>query len=85
MEHIEQAGIHSGDSSCVLPPHSLPKSIVNELCRRQACAMAERLKVRGLMNVQFAVKDETVFVIEVNPRASRTVPVCSKSEGFSVV
>jgi len=80
MEHIEQAGIHSGDSSCVLPPYSLPKSIVNEL-RRQACAMAERLKVRGLMNVQFAVKDETVFVIEVNPRASRTVPFVAKAKG----
>ncbi len=80
MEHIEQAGIHSGDSSCVLPPYSLPKSIVNEL-RRQACAMAKRLKVRGLMNVQFAVKDETVFVIEVNPRASRTVPFVAKAKG----
>ena len=80
MEHIEQAGIHSGDSSCVLPPHSLPKSIVDELCR-QACAMAKRLKVRGLMNVQFAVKDETVYVIEVNPRASRTVPFVAKAKG----
>ncbi len=81
MEHIEQAGIHSGDSSCVLPPYSLPKSIVNEL-RRQACAMAKRLQVRGLMNVQFAVKDETVYVIEVNPRASRTVPFVAKAKGF---
>jgi len=81
MEHIEQAGIHSGDSSCVLPPYSLPKSIVNEL-RRQACAMAERLQVRGLMNVQFAVKDEEVYVIEVNPRASRTVPFVAKAKGY---
>jgi carbamoyl-phosphate synthase large subunit len=80
MEHIEQAGIHSGDSSCVLPPFSLPKSIVNEL-RRQACSMAKRLQVRGLMNVQFAVKNETVFVIEVNPRASRTVPFVAKAKG----
>jgi carbamoyl-phosphate synthase large subunit len=80
MEHIEQAGIHSGDSSCVLPPYSLPKSIVNTLLE-QACAMAERLKVRGLMNVQFAVKDEAVFVIEVNPRASRTVPFVAKAKG----
>jgi carbamoyl-phosphate synthase large subunit len=80
MEHIEQAGIHSGDSSCVLPPYSLPKSIVNEL-RRQSCAMAERLQVRGLMNVQFAVKDEEVYVIEVNPRASRTVPFVAKAKG----
>jgi carbamoyl-phosphate synthase large subunit len=81
MEHIEQAGIHSGDSSCVLPPYSLPKSIVNEL-RMQACSMAEHLHVRGLMNVQFAVKDETVFVIEVNPRASRTVPFVAKAKGY---
>jgi len=81
MEHIEQAGIHSGDSSCVLPPYSLPKSIVNEL-RRQACAMAARLQVRGLMNVQFAVKEETVYVIEVNPRASRTVPFVAKAKGI---
>ena len=80
MEHIEQAGIHSGDSSCVLPPYSLPKSIVNEL-RRQASAMAEHLQVRGLMNVQFAVKDEQVYVIEVNPRASRTVPFVAKAKG----
>ncbi len=80
MEHIEQAGIHSGDSSCVLPPYSLPKSIVKEL-KRQACAMAKHLKVRGLMNVQFAVKDETVYVIEVNPRASRTVPFVAKAKG----
>ena len=80
MEHIEQAGIHSGDSSCVLPPYSLPNSIVKEL-KRQASAMAKRLKVRGLMNVQFAVKDETVYVIEVNPRASRTVPFVAKAKG----
>jgi carbamoyl-phosphate synthase large subunit len=81
MEHIEQAGIHSGDSCCVLPPYSLPKSIVNEL-RRQACEMAKRLRVRGLMNVQFAVKDEKVYVIEVNPRASRTVPFVAKAKGY---
>ena len=81
MEHIEQAGIHSGDSSCVLPPYSLPNSIVDEL-KRQACAMAERLQVRGLMNVQFAVKDEQVYVIEVNPRASRTVPFVAKAKGI---
>ncbi|MBT5366037.1 MAG: carbamoyl-phosphate synthase large subunit, partial [Phycisphaerae bacterium] len=81
MEHIEQAGIHSGDSSCVLPPFSLPTSIVNEL-RRQSCAMAKRLQVRGLMNVQFAVKNEEVYVIEVNPRASRTVPFVAKAKGY---
>ncbi|MBT5408750.1 MAG: carbamoyl-phosphate synthase large subunit [Phycisphaerae bacterium] len=80
MEHIEQAGIHSGDSSCVLPPFSLPKSIIAEL-KRQACVMAKRLQVRGLMNVQFAVKDESIYVIEVNPRASRTVPFVAKAKG----
>jgi carbamoyl-phosphate synthase large subunit len=80
MEHIEQAGIHSGDSSCVLPPYSLPKSIVNEL-KRQSCALAKHLQVRGLMNVQFAVKDESIYVIEVNPRASRTVPFVAKAKG----
>jgi carbamoyl-phosphate synthase large subunit len=71
MEHIEQAGIHSGDSSCVLPPFSLTKPIVKEI-RRQSKVMAERLRVRGLMNVQLAVKDEEIYVIEVNPRASNT-------------
>ena len=80
MEHIEQAGIHSGDSSCVLPPFSLTKPIMKEI-RRQAKAMAKRLRVRGLMNVQLAVKDEEIYVIEVNPRASRTVPFVAKAKG----
>jgi carbamoyl-phosphate synthase large subunit len=80
MEHIEQAGIHSGDSSCVLPPFSLTKPIMKEV-RRQAKAMAKRLRVRGLMNVQLAVKDEEIYVIEVNPRASRTVPFVAKAKG----
>ncbi|MDP7008861.1 MAG: carbamoyl-phosphate synthase large subunit [Phycisphaerales bacterium] len=80
MEHIEQAGIHSGDSSCVLPPFSLSKPIMKEV-RRQAKAMAKRLRVRGLMNVQLAVKDEEIYVIEVNPRASRTVPFVAKAKG----
>ncbi|MDP6541328.1 MAG: carbamoyl-phosphate synthase large subunit, partial [Phycisphaerales bacterium] len=80
MEHIEQAGIHSGDSSCVLPPFSLSKPIMKEI-RRQAKALAQRLRVRGLMNVQLAVKDEEIYVIEVNPRASRTVPFVAKAKG----
>ena len=80
MEHIEQAGIHSGDSSCVLPPFSLSKPIMKEI-RRQAKVMALRLQVRGLMNVQLAIKDEEIYVIEVNPRASRTVPFVAKAKG----
>ena len=82
MEHIEEAGIHSGDSTCTIPPYSLPPSLVNRI-REQARALAERLKVRGLMNVQMAVKDETVYILEVNPRASRTAPFVSKAKGVS--
>jgi len=82
MEHIEQAGVHSGDSSCTLPPFSLPPSIVEEI-RAQSRRLAERLGVRGLMNVQMAVKDESIYVLEVNPRASRTVPFVAKSKGQS--
>ena len=81
MEHIEEAGIHSGDSTCTVPPYSLPPSIVGRI-REQARALAERLRVRGLMNVQMAVKDETVYIIEVNPRASRTAPFVSKAKGM---
>ena len=80
MEHIEEAGIHSGDSACALPPFSLPAEIVAEL-KRQAKLLAEALRVRGLMNVQFAIKDGQVYIIEVNPRASRTVPFVSKAQG----
>ena len=80
MEHIEEAGIHSGDSTCVLPPHTLPPEIVNEI-KEATRAMATELNVIGLMNVQFAVKGAQVFVIEVNPRASRTVPFVSKAIG----
>jgi len=80
MEHIEQAGIHSGDSACALPPYSLSGKVVAEI-ERQAKLLAERLKVRGLMNIQFAVKDGEVFILEVNPRASRTVPFVSKATG----
>ena len=80
MEHIEEAGIHSGDSACSLPPYSLSKEIVEEL-KRQTRELARALRVRGLMNVQYAVKDGQVYVIEVNPRASRTVPFVSKAQG----
>ena len=80
MEHIEEAGIHSGDSSCVLPPHSLPQDIIDEISR-QTIALAKELQVIGLMNIQFAVKDGTVYLLEVNPRASRTAPFVSKATG----
>jgi len=84
MEHIEQAGVHSGDSACSLPPYSLSRELQAEL-RRQTIAMAMALRVVGLMNVQFAVRDEggqhVVYVLEVNPRASRTVPFVSKATG----
>ncbi|WP_038328775.1 carbamoyl-phosphate synthase large subunit [Kingella kingae] len=78
MQHVEQAGIHSGDSACSLPPYSLSVEIQDEI-RRQTKAMAFALNVKGLMNVQFAVQDGVVFVLEVNPRASRTVPFVSKA------
>ena len=80
MEHIEQAGVHSGDSACSLPPFSLTPAMQDEL-RRQTVAMAKALDVVGLMNVQFAIQDEKVYVLEVNPRASRTVPYVSKAIG----
>ncbi|SEI82187.1 carbamoyl-phosphate synthase large subunit [Frateuria terrea] len=80
MEHIEEAGVHSGDSSCSLPPYSLSTEIQDEL-RRQAAAMAKELKVIGLMNTQFAIQGDTVYILEVNPRASRTVPFVSKATG----
>jgi carbamoyl-phosphate synthase large subunit len=80
MEHIEEAGIHSGDSACVIPTFSLSKKVLDEISTGTK-AMARELKVRGLMNVQFAVKGEDVYVLEVNPRASRTVPFVSKAIG----
>lgn len=89
MEHIEEAGIHSGDSACVIPPHSLPYKTVREI-EKQAELLAKSLKVKGLMNVQFAVKrdDDTgeniVYILEVNPRASRTVPFVAKATGTPV-
>src|SRR5258708_32176147 len=77
MEHIEQAGVHSGDSACSLPPFSLTAEIQDEL-RKQTVAMAHALTVGGLMNVQFAIQNGVIYVLEVHPRASRTVPVCSQ-------
>ncbi len=81
MEHIEEAGVHSGDSACSLPPFSLSQEMQSEL-RRQTVAMARALDVVGLMNVQFAIQNGTVYVLEVNPRASRTVPFVSKATGL---
>jgi len=80
MEHIEQAGVHSGDSACVIPSHSLPPKVIDEI-RSATLALARELGVRGLMNIQFAVQKGTVYVLEVNPRASRTVPFVSKAIG----
>ncbi len=83
LQHIEEAGVHSGDSACTIPPYSLPKDIVDEIAR-QADALARALSVKGLMNVQFAVKDGEVYLIEVNPRASRTVPFVAKAIGAPI-
>ncbi len=83
LQHIEEAGVHSGDSACSLPPYSLPAEIIEEI-RRQADLLARNLHVRGLMNVQFAVKDGLVYLIEVNPRASRTVPFVAKAIGAPI-
>ncbi|WP_413874187.1 carbamoyl-phosphate synthase large subunit [Albidovulum sp.] len=83
MEHIEEAGVHSGDSACCLPPHSLSPETVEEL-KRQTVAMALALKVVGLMNVQFAIKDGEIYVLEVNPRASRTVPFVAKATDSAI-
>ena len=83
MEHIEEAGIHSGDSSCVLPPHTLSAQLIEEI-KQATRAMAAELGVIGLMNVQYAVKDEDLYILEVNPRASRTVPFVSKATGVAL-
>ena len=83
MEHIEEAGIHSGDSACALPPHTLPLVVIAEI-RRQSEALARGLNVVGLMNVQFAVKGTDIYVLEVNPRASRTVPFVAKATGTPI-
>jgi len=83
MEHIEEAGIHSGDSACAIPPYSLSDETVGRL-KQQTYALAEALNVLGLMNIQFAVKDGDIYVLEVNPRASRTVPFVSKATGLNL-
>ena len=83
MEHIEEAGVHSGDSACSLPPYSLSSEIIDEL-KRQSVALALELGVVGLMNVQYAVKDDEIYLIEVNPRASRTVPFVAKAVGSPI-
>ncbi len=83
LQHIEEAGVHSGDSACSLPPYSLTADIIGEI-ERQTKVLAAALNVRGLMNIQFAVKDGDVYLIEVNPRASRTVPFTAKSTGIQV-
>jgi carbamoyl-phosphate synthase large subunit len=83
MEHIEQAGVHSGDSACSLPPFSLSDEMTTEI-KRQTALMARALNVSGLMNVQFAVQKGDVYVLEVNPRASRTVPFVSKATGLQL-
>ncbi|MCH8137938.1 MAG: carbamoyl-phosphate synthase large subunit, partial [Proteobacteria bacterium] len=83
MEHIEEAGIHSGDSACSLPPRSLGAEVIADI-RRQTTTLAKALKVVGLMNVQFAVKDKDIYVLEVNPRASRTVPFVAKATGVPI-
>ncbi len=81
MEHIEQAGVHSGDSACSIPPYNLSKKLQDQL-REQVANMAKALGVRGLMNTQFAIQGETIYVLEVNPRASRTAPFVSKATGY---
>ncbi|WP_084395891.1 carbamoyl-phosphate synthase large subunit [Henriciella aquimarina] len=83
MEHIEEAGVHSGDSACALPPYTLSPETMKELAA-QASALARELKVRGLINIQFAVKDDQIFVLEANPRASRTVPFVAKAVGAPI-
>jgi carbamoyl-phosphate synthase large subunit len=83
MEHIEEAGVHSGDSACAIPPHSLKPATIKEI-ERQTIALARALKVRGLMNVQYAVQGNDIYVLEVNPRASRTVPFVAKAVGLPI-
>ncbi len=84
MEHIEEAGIHSGDSACILPPQSISSQMIQEIVDA-TCKIALELRVKGLLNIQFAIKNEILYVIEVNPRASRTVPFVSKSVGIPIV
>jgi glyoxylate carboligase len=80
MEHIEEAGVHSGDSACVTPPYSLVDDLIDQL-REHTCSLAKELEVIGLMNVQYSIRNDRIYVLEVNPRASRTVPFVSKATG----
>src|SRR5205814_9809078 len=81
LEHIQEAGVHSGDAACTLPPHSLSPDLIERM-KDQATALALELGVVGLMNVQFASQGKVIYVLEVNPRASRTVPFISKATGY---
>ena len=81
MEHIEEAGVHSGDSACSLPPHTLGKETIDRI-KFQSSLLAKELEVVGLMNIQFAIKDDEIYILEVNPRASRTIPFISKTTGI---
>ena len=83
MEHIEEAGIHSGDSACVVPTQSLSKNILNEI-DIQTKKIALELRVKGLINIQFAIKDDKIYLLEVNPRASRTIPFIAKAIGLPI-
>jgi carbamoyl-phosphate synthase large subunit len=83
MEHIEEAGVHSGDSACVLPPHTLSDKLIDTI-RKYTKAISKELNVKGLLNIQFAIKGTTIYVLEVNPRASRTVPFISKATGVAL-
>jgi carbamoyl-phosphate synthase large subunit len=81
MEHIEEAGVHSGDSACSLPPYSIKEEVIEKI-KSQTQALALELNVLGIINIQFAVKDDVVYVLEVNPRGSRTIPFVSKAIGI---
>ena len=84
MEHIEEAGIHSGDSTCTLPPYSLSEKIIKDI-EKQTKKLAIALKVKGLLNIQFAIQNNNIFLLEVNPRSSRTVPFVAKATGNPIV
>ena len=83
MEHIEEAGIHSGDSACVIPPYTLNKNIIQQI-EKQTTKLAIALKVKGLINIQFAIQNNDIYIIEANPRASRTVPFVAKATGIPI-
>ena len=84
MEHIEEARLHSGDSTCTLPPYSLSEKIIEDI-KKQTKKLAIALKVKGLLNIQFAIQNNNIFLLEVNPRSSRTVPFVAKSTGLQIV